>query len=103
MDVNTNVQNIVEQIGKLTVLELAEMVKVLEDKFGVSAAAPVSMTAMPAAGPVAETAPVEEKTEFNVMLTGIGDKKLQVIKEVRAIVGLGLKESKDFVEDDSED
>jgi len=99
MDTITNVDTLVEQIEKLTVLELAELVKTLEDKFGVSAAAPVAVTAAPAAA-AAEAAPEEEKTEFSILLTGIGDKKLQVIKEVRAIAGLGLKEAKDFVEGD---
>ncbi len=100
METSENVQTIVEQIEKLTVLELAELVKTLEDKFGVSAAAPVAVAAAPAAGAAAEAAPQEEKTEFSVLLTGIGDKKLQVIKEVRAIAGLGLKEAKEFVEGD---
>ncbi len=99
MDTITNVDTLVEQIEKLTVLELAELVKTLEDKFGVSAAAPVAVAAAPAAA-AAEAAPEEEKTEFSILLTGIGDKKLQVIKEVRAIAGLGLKEAKDFVEGD---
>ncbi len=99
MDTSKNVDTLVEQIEKLTVLELAELVKTLEDKFGVSAAAPVAVSAAPAAA-AAETAPAEEKTEFSIFLTGIGDKKLQVIKEVRAIAGLGLKEAKDFVEGD---
>ncbi len=94
-----NVQTIVEQIEKLTVLELAELVKELEEKFGVSAA-PVAVAAAGAAPAPAEAqAPAaEEKTSFTVLLTAIGDKKLQVIKEVRAIAGLGLKEAKAFVE-----
>jgi len=101
MDTNPNVQTLIDTIGQLTVLELAELVKALEEKFGVSAAAPVSVAAAPAGASDAESASSEEeKTEFTVFLTGIGEKKLQVIKEVRAIAGLGLKEAKDFVEDD---
>jgi len=98
MDTSSNVQNLVDQIGKLTVLELAEMVKALEEKFGVSAAAPVAVAAPAGAAVAAPAAPVEEQTEFNVVLTSVGDKKLQVIKEVRGITNLGLKEAKDFVE-----
>jgi len=89
-----NLANIVEELSKLTVLEAAELSKMLEEKWGVSAAAPVAAAA--AAGPAA--AAVEEKTEFTVMLTAAGDKKIEVIKEVRAITGLGLKEAKDLVE-----
>lgn len=101
METSGNVESLVEQIEKLTVLELAELVKTLEEKFGVSAAAPVAVAGVPAAGGAeAETAEQEEKTEFSVMLTGIGEKKLQVIKEVRAIAQLGLKEAKEFVEGD---
>ncbi len=85
---------IVEDLSGLTVLEAAELSKMLEEKWGVSAAAPVAAAA--AAGPAA--AAVEEKTEFTVMLTAAGDKKIEVIKEVRAITGLGLKEAKDLVE-----
>ena len=85
---------IVEDLSKLTVLEAAELSKMLEEKWGVSAAAPVAAAA--AAGPAAAAA--EEKTEFTVMLTAAGDKKIEVIKEVRAITGLGLKEAKDLVE-----
>ncbi len=99
MDLSPNVQGVIEQIEKLTVLELSDLVKALEDKFGVSAAAPVAMVAASAAA----AAPAEEEevqTEFTVVLIGIGDKKLQVIKEVRAIAGLGLKEAKEFVEGD---
>ncbi|MCD6595233.1 50S ribosomal protein L7/L12 [bacterium] len=98
METSANVEKLIENVSQLTVLELAELVKALEDKFGVSAAAPVTVAAAPAAGANAEAAPAEEQTEFSVMLTGIGDKKLQVIKEVRAIAALGLKEAKDFVE-----
>ena len=85
---------IVEDLSKLTVLEAAELSKMLEEKWGVSAAAPAAAAA--AAGPAA--AAVEEKTEFTVMLVAAGDKKIEVIKEVRAITGLGLKEAKDLVE-----
>jgi large subunit ribosomal protein L7/L12 len=87
---------IVEDLSSLTVLEAAELAKMLEEKWGVSAAAAVAVAAGPAAGPAA--APVEEKTEFAVELTAAGDKKIEVIKEVRAITGLGLKEAKDLVE-----
>jgi len=89
-------QDVIDFIANMTVLELSEMVKELEEKFGVSAAAPVAM--MAAAGPVGEAAAAEEKTEFDVILTTAGDKKIQVIKEVRAITGLGLKEAKDLVD-----
>lgn len=85
---------IVDDLSKLTVLEAAELSKLLEEKWGVSAAAPVAAAA--AAGPAA--AAVEEKTEFTVVLAAAGDKKIEVIKEVRAITGLGLKEAKDLVE-----
>jgi large subunit ribosomal protein L7/L12 len=91
-------EEIVKQIEKLSVLELAELVKALEQKFGVSAAAPMmAMAAAPAAAGAAAPA-AEEKTEFNVILAVAGDKKINVIKEVRAITGLGLKEAKDLVE-----
>lgn len=91
------VPQIIEEIGQLTVLELNELVKSLEEKFGVSAAAaPVAM--MPAAGGAGAAAPVEEKVEFDVVLTGFGDKKIQVIKVVRALTGLGLKEAKELVD-----
>ena len=93
-------EEIVQQIEKMTVLELAELVKALEQKFGVSAQAP--MMSAPAGGAVAAQggapAAVEEKTEFTVVLASAGDKKIQVIKEVRAVTGLGLKEAKDLVE-----
>src|SRR3989304_6975308 len=85
---------IVDELSKLTVLEAAELAKLLEEKWGVSAAAAVAV----AAGPGAAAAAVEEKTEFTVVLAAIGDKKIEVIKEVRAITGLGLKEAKDLVE-----
>jgi large subunit ribosomal protein L7/L12 len=86
---------IVDDLSSLTVLEAAELSKMLEEKWGVSAAAPVAVAA---AGGAAAAAPVEEKTEFDVILTAAGDKKINVIKEVRAITGLGLKEAKDLVE-----
>jgi large subunit ribosomal protein L7/L12 len=89
-----DLQKIVDTLSGLTVLEAAELAKMLEEKWGVSAAAPVAM--MAAAG--AAAAPVEEKTEFNVILTGAGAQKINVIKEVRAITSLGLKEAKDLVE-----
>ncbi|RTL73281.1 MAG: 50S ribosomal protein L7/L12 [Hyphomicrobiales bacterium] len=88
---------IVEDLSKLTVLEAAELSKLLEEKWGVSAAAAVAVAA-PAGGGGAAAAPVEEKTEFTVILKSGGDKKINVIKEVRAITGLGLKEAKDLVE-----
>ncbi|MEA3486155.1 MAG: 50S ribosomal protein L7/L12 [Thermodesulfobacteriota bacterium] len=88
-------EEVISFIENMTVLELSEMVKELEEKFGVSAAAPVA--AAVAAGPAAE-APAEEKTDFDVMLTGFGDQKIQVIKVARAVTGLGLKEAKDLVE-----
>jgi len=90
-----NLEKIVEDLSSLTVLEAAELSKLLEEKWGVSAAAPVAVAAGPAA---AAAAPAAEKTEFTVVLTEAGDKKINVIKEVRAITGLGLKEAKDLVE-----
>jgi len=90
-----NLEKIVDELSSLTVLEAAELAKLLETKWGVSAAAAVAVAAGPAA---AAAAPVEEQTEFTVMLAAIGDKKIEVIKEVRAITGLGLKEAKDLVE-----
>jgi len=87
-------QQIIEILKGMTVLELSELVKELEELFGVSAAAPVAV----AAGPVAAAAPVEEKTEFNVVLTAAGDKKINVMKVVRALTNLGIKESKDLVD-----
>jgi len=91
-----DLNQLVESLSSLTVLEAAELAKMLEDKWGVSAAAPVAMAMAPGAAPAA--AAVEEKTEFTVVLTNAGDKKINVIKEVRAITGLGLKEAKDLVE-----
>ena len=91
----SNLEKLVEDLSSLTVLEAAELAKLLETKWGVSAAAAVAVAAAPAG---AAAAPVEEKTEFTVMLTAAGDKKIEVIKEVRAITALGLKEAKDLVE-----
>ena len=90
-----DLQKIVDDLSKLTVLEAADLAKMLEEKWGVSAAAAVAVAAGPGAG---GAAPVEEKTEFTVMLTAHGEKKIEVIKEVRALTGLGLKEAKDLVE-----
>ena len=92
-----DLQGLVDQLSTLTVLEAAELSKLLEEKWGVSAAAPVAAAAAPAAG-AAAAAPVEEQTEFTVILAKAGDKKINVIKEVRTITGLGLKEAKDLVE-----
>lgn len=89
---------LVEELSSLTVLEAAELSKMLEEKWGVSAAAPVAVAAAPAAGGAAAAAPVEEQTEFTVILAKSGDKKINVIKEIRTITGLGLKEAKDLVE-----
>ena len=91
-----DLSKIVDELSSLTVLEAAELSKLLEEKWGVSAAAPVAVAAAGGAAPGA--APVEEKTEFTVVLAKVGDKKIEVIKEVRAITGLGLKEAKDLVE-----
>lgn len=93
----TTKEDVIEFISNMTVLELSELIKEFEDKFGVTAAAPVAF-AGPAAGGDAGGAPAEEQTEFNVVLTSAGDKKIQVIKEVRAITSLGLKEAKELVE-----
>jgi large subunit ribosomal protein L7/L12 len=90
-----NLDQLVEDLSALSVLQAAELSKMLEEKWGVSAAAPVAMAAVAAAAPAEE---VEEQTEFDVVLATIGDKKINVIKEVRAITGLGLKEAKDLVE-----
>ena len=96
VNLSENAAKVLEMIEGMSILEAADLVKAMEDKFGVSAAAPVAMAAAPgaAAGEAAE----EAKDEFNVMLTGVGDKKIQVIKVVRAITGLGLKEAKELVE-----
>ncbi len=89
---------LVDELSSLTVLEAAELTKLLEEKWGVSAAAPVAVAAAAPAGGAAAAAPAEEQTEFTVILAKAGDKKINVIKEVRAITGLGLKEAKDLVE-----
>jgi len=91
-------EEIMQAIESMTVLELAELVKALEEKFGVSAAAPVAFAAAPAAGGPAAGAAEAEQTEFDVILTSAGEKKIQVIKVVREITGLGLKEAKDLVD-----
>lgn len=91
-----SVEELLDAIGSLTLVEAADLVKAMEDKFGISAAAPVAVAAAPAAGGAASEE--EEQTEFDVILTGFGDAKVGVIKEVRAITGLGLKEAKDLVE-----
>jgi large subunit ribosomal protein L7/L12 len=90
-----DLSKIVDELSKLTVLEAADLAKLLEEKWGVTAAAAVAVAAGPAG---AGAAPAEEKTEFTVMLAAVGDKKIEVIKEVRALTGLGLKEAKDLVE-----
>jgi large subunit ribosomal protein L7/L12 len=91
-----NLQKLVDDLSQLTVLEAADLAKMLEEKWGVSAAAAVAVAAAP--GAPAGAAPAEEKTEFTVVLAAVGDKKIEVIKEVRALTGLGLKEAKDLVE-----
>jgi large subunit ribosomal protein L7/L12 len=95
-----DIQKITEEISSLTLLEARDLVKALEEKLGIKAGVPMAMAAMPVAGmgAGAETAPAEEKVEFDVILTGFGDKKIQVIKVVRELTGLGLKEAKDLVE-----
>ena len=90
-----NIEKIVDQLSELTVLEAAELATMLEEKWGVSAAAPVAVAAVAAGG---DASAAEEQTEFDVVLTAFGEKKINVIKEVRAITGLGLKEAKDLVE-----
>jgi large subunit ribosomal protein L7/L12 len=94
----TDLSKLVEELSKLTVLEAAELSKLLEEKWGVSAAAPVAVAAAGPAGGGATAAPVEEQTEFTVILATVGEKKINVIKEIRTITGLGLKEAKDLVE-----
>jgi large subunit ribosomal protein L7/L12 len=91
-------EEILDGIAGLTVLELSELLKEFEERFGVTAAAPVAMAAAPVAGGAAEAPAEEEQDEFDVVLTGAGDKKIQVIKEVRALTNLGLKEAKDLVD-----
>ena len=93
-----DLSRLVDELSGLTVLEAAELSKMLEDKWGVSAAAPVAAAAAAPAGGGATAAPVEEQTEFTVILAKVGDKKINVIKEIRTITGLGLKEAKDLVE-----
>jgi large subunit ribosomal protein L7/L12 len=90
-----DLQKIVDELSSLTVMEAADLAKLLEEKWGVSAAAAVAVAAGPAGG---AAAPAEEKTEFTVILAAVGEKKIEVIKEVRALTGLGLKEAKDLVE-----
>jgi large subunit ribosomal protein L7/L12 len=94
----TDLARLVEELSTLTVLEAAELSKLLEEKWGVSAAAPAAVAVAAPAGGGAAAAPVEEQTEFTVILAKAGDKKINVIKEVRTITGLGLKEAKDLVE-----
>jgi large subunit ribosomal protein L7/L12 len=93
VNLSANAAKVLDMIEGMSILEAADLVKAMEEKFGVSAAAPVAVAAAPAAAAVEEV-----KDEFNVMLTGVGDKKIQVIKVVRAITGLGLKEAKELVE-----
>ncbi len=95
INLTENAAKVLEMIEGMSLLEAADLVKAMEEKFGVSAAAPVAVAAVGAAG---GEAAAEEKTDFDVMLTGVGDKKIQVIKVVRAITGLGLKEAKEMVE-----
>lgn len=97
MATKLSVDDLLEQIGGLTLLEAADLKKKMEDKFGVTAAAPVAMAAMPAAGGGGGAA-AEEKTEFDVILASVGDKKIEVLKVVRELTGLGLKEAKDLVD-----
>ena len=92
------VEEIAEQLDKLTLLEAAQLSKMLQEKWGVSAAAPMAVAAMPGAGAAAGAPAAEEKTEFDVILSAAGDKKIQVIKVVRELTGLGLKEAKDLVD-----
>jgi len=96
VEVSAEMEKVISYIENLTVLDLSKLVKALEDRLGVSAAAPVAVAAAPAAA--AAAAPAEEKTEFDVILASFGENKVAVIKEVRAITGLGLKEAKDLVE-----
>ena len=93
-----DLQKLVDDLSTLTVLEASQLTKLLEEKWGVSAAAPVAMAAMPAAGGAAAAAPVEEKTEFGVVLKDVGGKKIEVIKVIRQLTSLGLKEAKDLVD-----
>ena len=93
-----DLQKLVDDLSTLTVLEASQLTKLLEEKWGVSAAAPMAMAAMPAAGGAAAAAPVEEKTEFGVLLKDLGGKKIEVIKVIRQLTSLGLKEAKDLAE-----
>ncbi|HEY5725591.1 MAG TPA: 50S ribosomal protein L7/L12, partial [Methylomirabilota bacterium] len=93
-----NVEQIAEELDKLTLIEAAQLSKMLQEKWGVSAAAPMAVAAMPGAAAAGGAAAAEEKTEFDVMLMAAGDKKIQVIKVVRELTGLGLKEAKDLVD-----
>ena len=93
-----DLEKLVEELSKLTVLEAAELTKMLEEKWGVSAAAPMAMAMMPAAGGGASAEPAEEKTEFTVVIKDVGPKKIDVIKAIRQITNLGLKEAKDLAE-----
>jgi large subunit ribosomal protein L7/L12 len=93
-----DLEKLVEELSKLTVLEAAELTKMLEEKWGVSAAAPMAMAMMPAAGGGASAEPAEEKTEFTVVIKDVGPKKIDVIKAIRQITNLGLKEAKDMAE-----
>src|SRR5512136_2084522 len=93
-----DLNKLVEDLSGLTVLEAAQLTKLLEEKWGVSAAAPMAMAAMPAAASAAAAAPAEEKTEFTVVLKNVGPKKIEVIKVIRQLTNLGLKEAKDLVE-----
>jgi large subunit ribosomal protein L7/L12 len=94
----TTVEQIAEQLDKLTLLEAAHLSKMLQEKWGVSAAAPMAVAAVPGGGAAAAAPAAEEQTEFDVILSAIGDKKIQVIKVVRELTGLGLKEAKDLVD-----
>jgi large subunit ribosomal protein L7/L12 len=93
-----DLEKLAEELGKLTVMEAAELTKMLEEKWGVTAAAPMAMAAMPAGGAGAAAEPVEEKTEFDVILKDVGPKKIDVIKVIRQITSLGLKDAKDLAE-----
>ncbi len=97
MATKLSVEDLLDQIGNLTLIEAAELKKLMEEKFGVTAAAPMAMAVMPGAG-AAPAAAAEEKTEFDVILTSVGDKKIEVLKVVREVTGLGLKEAKDLVD-----
>jgi large subunit ribosomal protein L7/L12 len=94
----TTVEQIAEQLDKLTLLEAAQLSKMLQEKWGVSAAAPMAVAAVPGGGAAAAAPAAEEQTEFDVILSAVGDKKIQVIKVVRELTGLGLKEAKDLVD-----